>query len=863
VSSLHESSKLKSNTQREALEYSEKEMRHQQLSGIVASVEERQIPNYKAREWLRSMFASHVPSTLTEFQRKAVFFALMVRWVLKSVRDPKVLDGRDFIGNKRLELAGELLDILFEDLFKSFNLHIERSAKRFVSRQRQPDAMTINTLMAHQRISEGLATAISTGNWHITRFKMKRQGVSQPLTRLSYMAFASMVTRVSSHFMQSQKIFGARALHPCQFGFICPYDTPEGAQCGLVKNFSHTAHVTVWSDPAPVRRALFNLGVEEITAFSGEEIHANVVVMLNGDPIGLLPREQVPSVLRRFRMARRRGWFHRFAAIWSFPPKDAVFVSTEGGRVCRPMTVVEDGLTRLTPDLERKVLEGGLTLERLLQDGVIEYVDANEFHDCLVAMTAEQLKGPGANEYTHVEVECGQLIGVCAAVVPFPHHNQSPRNTYQCAMGKQAIGPTALNIFTRLDKSSFFCCYPQAPMVQTRPVRLARYHELPSGQAAMVAVMSYSGHDIEDALLLNKASLDRGFHRRYALSKVDLYMKKYGDERRDRIATINDDPTFVRSQPAFSALDDDGLVRPGEVLEAGKVFANKFVPNAAGSFTEQRSRYKGRYPVYVHNVVLAQGDSGPVYGVKTRDFRTPELGDKFSSRHGQKGVCGLIVEQEDMPFTEDGVCPDIIMNPHGFPSRMTVGKMIELMSGKAGLFKGRLGNGTAFSSDRVDDITRDLVEAGFSYSGKDVLLSGITGEPMEAFIFFGPVFYQSLKHMVKDKMQARATGPTQFLTRQPTQGRSRDGGMRFGEMEKDTIVAHGAASLVYERMMLSSDAYEADICDACGYFGWSGYCQRCRSAASVRQVRIPYALKLVCQEMIAMGVQPCLRLSDL
>ena len=866
MSSLQESIKLKINTQAQAIEFIDRRLRQQQITGIVATKEERSQPGYKAREFLRSMFIPHIPSTLTEFHKKAIYFGLMVRWLLMSIRDDKINDSRDFFGNKRLELAGELLDLLFEDLFKSFNLNIQHSVRKFLNRSKAPDVTTINTLMMHKSITEGLNAAISSGNWNITRFKMTRAGVSQPLARLSYMNFLSMVTRISSHFEKTQKVSGARSLYPSQFGFVCPSDTPEGAQCGLVKNFSLTAHVTVWSDPTAARRTLFNAGVEDIMLFSGEEMTAlfnenkeAYVVILNGEPIGITSEPEL--VCKRFRDARRHNWFNRFIAIWTSPPKRAIFVSSEAGRVCRPLIIVENGKGKLTRDMIIDIHHEKLSFETLLEKGIIEYVDVNEQHDCLIAFDEYQLEKE--SDFTHLEIDSAQLLGICAGVVPCPHHNQSPRNTYQCAMGKQAIGPTALNIFDRVDKSSYFNCYPQQPMVQTRTIRLSRYHEMPSGQTAMVAIMSYSGHDIEDALVMNKASLDRGFGRRYYLSKLDLIMKRYDDDRCDRIMTFQEDPSMDSSRYDCSALDEDGLVKSGCKLEAGKFFANKFVPSSNGKYQEARQRYKSKYPVMVHNVCVAGNDSGPVYTIKTRDFRRPELGDKFSSRHGQKGVIGLIVEQEDMPFTETGVYPDIIMNPHGFPSRMTVGKMIELISGKAGLGKGMIGNGTAFSSDRVKDISEDLIKAGYSYSGKEILISGITGEPLEAYIFFGPVFYQSLKHMVKDKMQARAKGPTTLLTRQPTQGRSKEGGMRLGEMERDCLVGYGSSSVLYERMLLSSDVYEANVCSTCGLIGYDGYCAECKSREGVKKVRMPYACKLLFQELMSMGIAPRLRVSDM
>lgn len=878
MSSLQEIIKLEIATQDQAITHIEKCLKFLNITGIDATREERTMKGYKGREFLRSMVLPHIPSTLTDFRRKSVFVGFMTRWLLMSALDSRMVDGRDFFGNKRLELAGELLELLFEDLFKTFNASMQKTVSRTINKSKGIDPGNISQAMHSDTITHGLKYAISSGNWNITRFKMMRAGVSQLLGRMSYLQFVSMVTRISSHFEKTQKVAGARLLYPSQFGFICPSDTPEGAQCGLIKNFSLTVHVTVWADPAPARRTLLDLGVEELVVFSGEEISNNYIVMLNGEPIGIV--RDPYKICRRFRQVRRRHWVDKFAAIWIVEAKKCINVSTEAGRVCRPLIIVEDHKSKLTQDLMDGVNRGEISFDYLLDNGIIEYVDVNEMTDCLIAFNDKDVEeeakncvndpplNPGELRYfTHLEIHNAQMLGVCAGVVPCPHHNQSPRNTYQCAMGKQAIGPTALNIMHRVDKSTYFNCYPQQPMVQTRTIRLSRYHEMPCGQNAMVAIMSYSGHDIEDALLMNKASLDRGFGRRYYLSKLDLMLKNYqGGVIGDRIVPLERENPQTIAQTSYSLLDADGIIRPGERIEKGMLYANKYVPlnfeETPTKYMAQPARYNA-YPVMIQNVSVYTTETTQVIKIKTADFRRPELGDKFSSRHGQKGVIGLIVPQEDMPYTEDGICPDMIMNPHGFPSRMTVGKMIELVSGKVGILTGKIGNGTAFSSDRVKDISEDLIKAGYSYSGKDMLMSGITGEPLYAYIFFGPVFYQSLKHMVKDKMQARATGQVQYLTRQPTQGRSRQGGMRLGEMERDCLIGYGAASILYERMLISSDVYEANVCANCGFIGYEGFCTHCKTKEHMKIVRMPYACKLLFYELMAMGIAPKVRLEDL
>lgn len=479
---------------------------------------------------------------------------------------------------------------------------------------------------------------------------------------------------------------------------------------------------------------------------------------------------------------------------------------------------------------------------------------------------------------THLEIEPFTLLGAVAGLIPFPHHNQSPRNTYQCAMGKQAIGAIAHNQFNRIDTLLYTLVYPQRPMVITKTIQLIHYDKLPAGQNATVVVMSYSGYDIEDALVLNKASIDRGFGRCQVFRKYTTELQKYPNGRRERIGDpLNEiENGVMRRIKKHEALDADGLAVVGQRIHSGEAMVKKETPldmtttgigldRGPSEYRDTAVSYRIADPAYIDKVMISQTEKDTtVIKVQTRQTRRPELGDKFSSRHGQKGVVGIIVEQEDMPFADSGLCPDIIMNPHGFPSRMTVGKLLECLTGKASIVHGRkeYGFGDAFRSHPVEQVSKVLVDHGFSWEGKDYFTSGITGEPLEAYIFNGPIYYQRLKHMVQDKMHSRARGPRAILTRQPTEGRSRDGGLRLGEMERDCLIAYGASQLLLERLMLSSDGVMIDICQQCGLFGYRGYCGTCKSTREVTKMQMPYAAKLLVQELISMNVGVRLQLED-
>ncbi|KAK0122077.1 DNA-directed RNA polymerase III core subunit ret1, variant 2 [Cadophora gregata] len=841
--------------------------------GKTAGAPQRRNPTGDALEALANIIITHVPVHGLDFRPKALYICFMVRRVLMAMHDPKLVDDRDYVGNKRLELAGQLLSLLFEDLFKKFNSDLKMNIDKVLkkpNRTMQFDAF--NYLQSHgNSITQGMNRAISTGNWSVKRFKMERAGVTHVLSRLSYISALGMMTRISSQFEKTRKVSGPRALQPSQFGMLCPSDTPEGEACGLVKNLALMTHITTNDLEEPVKKLVFVLGAEDIVSMSGKEIYdvGAYVVFVNGTPIALT--KQPKAFLNSFRKFRRTGRVSAFVSIYINHHTNAVHIATDEGRICRPLIIVENQKSKVTRRSLEALRSGKMDFDDFLYRGFIEYVDVNEENDSEIALYEKEIN----ETTTHLEIEPFTILGAVAGLIPYPHHNQSPRNTYQCAMGKQAIGAIAYNQFSRIDTLLYLMVYPQQPMVKTRTIELIHYDKLPAGQNATVAVMSYSGYDIEDALVLNKSSCDRGFGRCQVFRKNMVQLKKYPNRSADRLG----DPQRDEKDPSkliakHRILGSDGIGSVGERIVSGEIFINKETPlntmsTGIGSdygtndYKPAPSTYRAYDYAYIDKVMLSQNDRDDlVVKVQTRQTRRPELGDKFSSRHGQKGVVGIIVNQEDMPFADSGVTPDIIMNPHGFPSRMTVGKMLELLSGKAGVLNGTLEYGTAFGGSNVDDMGSILIKNGFSYSGKDFVTSGITGESLPAYIFFGPIYYQKLKHMVQDKMHSRSRGPRAILTRQPTEGRSRDGGLRLGEMERDCLIAYGASQLLLERLMLSSDAHEVDICETCGLMGYQGWCQTCKSTRGVTKMTMPYAAKLLVQEMLSMNVLVRLKLED-
>ncbi|KAF7320895.1 DNA-directed RNA polymerase subunit beta [Mycena chlorophos] len=826
----------------------------------------------EALEALATIVLAHVPVKGLDLRAKAIFVATMTRRVLMAMEDEKMVDDRDYVGNKRLELAGQLLALLFEDLFKTYNANLKTAIDKVLKKQSRTSEFDAFNTMQFQgdHLTAGFVRAISTGNWSLKRFKMERAGVTHVLSRLSFISALGMMTRISSQFEKTRKVSGPRALQPSQWGMLCPSDTPEGEACGLVKNLALMTHITTDVEEGPIIKLAFMLGVEDISLATGTEIYGphTFVVNVNGTIIGLT---RYPArFVAQFRRLRRARRISEFVSVFINHHHKAVHIASDGGRICRPMIIVDNGRPRVTSEHIALLKKETVAFDDFLRKGLVEYLDVNEENDAYIALYEADIVAAT----THLEIEPFTLLGAVAGLIPYPHHNQSPRNTYQCAMGKQAIGAIGYNQLNRIDTLLYLSVYPQQPMVKTKTIELVGYDRLPAGQNATVAVMSYSGYDIEDALILNKASLDRGYGRCQVLRKNATLIRKYANGTFDRLADAPVDEMTGQVAKKYDIIQADGLAGVGERVDPGDVYVNKQSPTNStdNSFTGQAAAvpyrntpmtYKSPVAGNIDKVLISDTENDQtLIKVLIRQTRRPELGDKFSSRHGQKGVCGLIVNQEDMPFNDQGINPDTIMNPHGFPSRMTVGKMIELLAGKAGVLSGKLQYGTAFGGSKVEDMSRILVENGFSYAGKDMLTSGITGEPLEAYVYFGPIYYQKLKHMVMDKMHARARGPRATLTRQPTEGRSREGGLRLGEMERDCLIGYGATQLLLERLMISSDKFEVNACSKCGLMGYNGWCSYCKSSKQMAQLTIPYAAKLLFQELMAMNVVPRLILDD-
>ena len=818
-------------------------------------------------------------------EQKKYFLGYMANKLLACSFGWNPPDNRDSYVNKRLDLTGPLLNNLFRNYFNKLVKDMQKQIVREINygswRSKEEYLNIVNMTNIYKiikptTIENGLKRALSTGDFAILHSNSQKAGVAQVVNRLTYLSAVCHMRRVNTPVDKSGKLIEPRKLAPSSWGFLCPAETPEGAAVGVVKNLSYMALVTIHCNST----ALYEFVEPHIDTFSqmdSAKLFNGVKVFVNGTWLG--NAKEPINLYYNLKNKKYKGIINIYTSIiFDFRRKE-IRICNDAGRLTRPVLRVNNSKLLVNKDHIAALKENEIGWDDLLTDcklssSVIEYIDSAEQNNSMIAMKPKDLLPKPDNnyiyKYTHCEIHPSTIFGILGSCIPFPEHNQSPRNTYQCAMGKQAMGVYATNFDTRMDKTSYVLTYPMRPLVDTRLMNLIQLNQIPSGCQVIVAIVTHTGYNQEDSILFNQGSIDRGlFQATIYHTEKDEDKKIHGDEE----IRGKPDPSKTSGMKFgnYDKVNEDGVIPENTLLENRDIIISKILPikEARGDHTkttkykDQSRIYRSREETYVDKNFLGRnGDGYPCCKVKIRNLRKPVIGDKFSSRHGQKGTIGNIIPECDMPFMENGLKPDIIINPHAIPSRMTIAQLKETLLGKVLLNLGLFGDGTSFGNFEIKDICKKMSDCGYESNGNDILYNGLTGEQIESNIFMGPVFYQRLKHMVSDKYHSRSIGPMVQLTRQPAEGRSRDGGLRYGEMERDCMCSHGAARFNKGRLYDASDKFSVHVCKKCGLIAAYNnethihHCRTCDNRTDFNYVEIPYACKLMFQELMTMNIAP-------
>ncbi|KAF5770709.1 putative DNA-directed RNA polymerase [Helianthus annuus] len=854
-----------------AADQKSKDFRNEGKAFSILSNELKEKWTYTPKQAFKDCIEETLFPKLRGFNRKARFLGYMVKCLLEAYTGRRKVDDRDSFRSKRVELAGELLE-------REVRVHLKHAVRR-MTKALQRDLYgerplhPIEHYLDASVVTNGLSRAFSTGAWVHPYKRMERiSGVVAHLRRANPTQMMADMRRTRQQVQYTGRVGDARYPHPSHWGRVCYMTTPDGENCGLVKNLASTGIVSV-NIQVNLLDMLMKSGMEELVDDNSISIGKKHKVFVNGDWVGICAN--AASLVADFRSKRRKKEVHHQVEIKLDDKNGEVRIFSDAGRIMRPLLLVE-GLKNI------KLLESGdYSFQSLIDNGIVELIGSEEEEDCYTAWGIKHLfhnTETNAPKYTHCELDMSFLLSFSCGIIPFANHDHAKRVLFQSQKhSQQAIGYSTTNPNIRVDTLAHNLFYPQKPLFKTvlsdclgtpkysNGQGLQSRDEYYNGQCAIVAVNVHLGYNQEDSLVMNRASLERGMFRSEHVRSYKAEI--YNTESFGKKAKFEDNIVFGKVQSKIGRVDkleEDGFPYVGARLESGDIVIGKHAESGGDHSIKLKHGEKGS----VQKVVISANDDGKNFAtVSLRQVRSPSLGDKFSSMHGQKGVLGYLESQENFPFTIQGIVPDVVINPHAFPSRQTPGQLLEAALGKGIALGGSMRYATPFSTPSVEDITNQLHRCGFSRWGNERVYNGRTGEMVESLVFMGPTFYQKLVHMSEDKVKFRNIGPVHPLTRQPVADRKRFGGVKIGEMERDCIIAHGATANLYERLYTLCDASHMHICRKCNNMASviqrsvprgpkirGPYCRFCESVEDVVKVNVPYGAKLICQELFSMGI---------
>nr|BAS01416.1 DNA-directed RNA polymerase II second largest subunit [Lotharella vacuolata] len=831
-----------------------------------------------ANEMLNKKFLPHMGLSVFSKIKKGFFLTYIINKIINVGLNAKLQDDKDTLGNKRIDSAGSLIATMFNNLFLKF---FKDTKFKIIKLIKQKKIISLDLVFDSYQISNGFLFALATGNWNIEGTLDEKTGVSQVLNRMSYLGNLSHLARLNASYACSGKVLDVRRVHISYWGFICPCETPEGQTCGIVKNFAFLSYVT---NENRIKDSYLFLLMKFFKFFKRylidfDRINKNKFynfpkVFLNGRLLGFCHNRYL--IMKYFVRIRRKNLLYFEISIVSGKNDSNIYIWTDSGRIKRPLLILKNVKQLLNFRHFKKIDKIRDHIQRfkyLLEENIIEYLDHEEIQNCLIKLNNKKNKNIFIDhfnifqkQYTHAEIHNSCILGINASQIPFSNHNQSPRNTYQSSMGKQAIGISYLNNDFRWDTQNNMLVYFQRPLVFTFQKKLVNSFILPSGLNTIVSIMSYTGFNQEDSLIMNQSSIERGLFR-------TIIFRVYSDKEDFSNPFMNNrfgEPKFdTKNIKNMKHFDWDGTRKLGSFIKGGEIIVGKTSyiilkgSNISNKLEKDSSlRLSLGNSGTVEAVMVTYDESGcKIIKTKVKTIRNPMIGDKFSSLHGQKGIIGMTFKENYMPFTNDCIIPDIIINPHAIPSRMTIGHLIETVAAKIAAISCKFVEGTSMFSKFQSSFLEHLNRSSLNHVGLEITNNGFSGVQLSNKIFIGPVYYQRLKHMVVDKYFSRARGPYETLTRQPVEGRTKEGGLRFGEMERDCVLSHGAAYFLKERLVDQSDIYRIHICEKSGLVGFSNlknqlFWSKIWLNSKVCQIFIPYACKLLFQELLSMCITP-------